>query len=112
MKIYYKNKSFDVRVRILGFFGKIRGLMFRTRNTENLIFAFNREVSISIHSFFVFFPFLAVWVDGKNNVLETQIVRPFIVAVLPKKKFKKLIELPFNNKNKSVIQFLVGKRKI
>jgi uncharacterized membrane protein (UPF0127 family) len=79
------------------------GLMFRTRWTGNLLFDFKKEGKWAISAFFVFFSFLALWLDEKNNVLEYKIVKPFTFSVQPKNEFAKLIEIPLNNKNKNLI---------
>lgn len=83
--------------------------MFRTSRTNNLLFSFSRASRVAITSWFVFFPFLAVWLDEKNRVIETRKVKPFIMAVKPKKPAKTLVELPLNAKNKDLIAFFVGK---
>ena len=107
-------KSIKIEVRRVGFFGKFIGLMFKTCKTGNLLFEFSKNTQLSIHSIFVFFPFLAVWLDDKNRVVEKRIVKPFTIAVLPKKLFRKLIEIPFNSKNYAVLKklgFSVGKKR-
>lgn len=113
MKIILLNRKKKIKVNIkkVSFFGKFSGLMFRSRNTSNLLFEFSRDVSISIHSLFVFFPFLAVWLDDKNRIIEKRIVKPFIFSAKPKKMFRKLVEIPLNNENKRIIGFLVGKKR-
>jgi len=108
MEIHFGKKKLDVKVRKVGFFGKIRGLMFRSRNCDNLLF----EGAEAIHSWFVFFPFLAVWLDNKNKVVETEIVKPFILRVLPKKGSSKLVEIPINERNRKIVEFLVGGKKV
>ena len=70
------------------------GLMFRTRKTEALCFMFEQEVMIPIHSWFVFFPFIALWKDSEDKVIEMRRVDPFESHILPKKPFKKLLEIP------------------
>jgi uncharacterized membrane protein (UPF0127 family) len=112
MIIKYKNKRFDVKVKRVSELGKISGLMFRTKKTKNLLFDFSKNIRLSIHSFFVFFKFLIIWLDKDNKVQEYRIVRPFTVAVLPKETFRKFIELPLNRENKSIIDFFVDKRKV
>jgi uncharacterized membrane protein (UPF0127 family) len=112
MKIYFNKKKIDIKVRKLGFFGKGTGLMFKFRNTENLLFEFRKPGRHAIHSFFVFFPFLALWLDEKNRVLERKIVFPFKATVKPKKEFYKLIEIPVNRKNSRIIGFFVDKGKV
>jgi len=74
--------------------GMILGLMFRTRKTRPLLFEFSRDTRIAIHSFFVFFPFKAIWMDEKGKIIEQRIVRPFTFSVRPKKPFRKLLEIP------------------
>jgi uncharacterized membrane protein (UPF0127 family) len=92
--------------------GKFIGLMFKKSNTKNLLFSFKKDLKMAIHSYFVFFDFLAIWVDGKNNVLEFKIIRPFTSIIKPRKEFRKLIEIPFNSENSRILRFFVGKRKI
>jgi uncharacterized membrane protein (UPF0127 family) len=110
MNIKYKNKKISVLVSKISSVGKFTGLMFKKQNNPNLLFDFKKNTRIAIHSIFVFFSFLAVWLDENNNVLEFRIVHPFEFYVKPKKLFFRLIEIPFNDKNKEVIEFFVGKR--
>ena len=110
INIYYKNRKLDVNVCRTGFFRRGIGLMFRTRETGNLLFDFPSEGRAAITSWFVFFPFLAVWLDANNRVVETRVVRPFKLSVVPEKPFKTLVEMPINAKNKPLVRFLVGKR--
>ena len=110
MKIYFKKNQIEIPVGKVSELGKFSGLMFKTKNTENLVFEFNKKTNLKIHSLFVFFPFLAIWLDEKGGVLEWKIVKPFSLAVSSKKPFFKLIEMPFNNKNKKILEFLVGKK--
>lgn len=112
MIIKYKNKKIDVRVKKVSSLGKFTGLMFKSKNTENLLFDFKNDVKMAIHSYFVFFSFLAVWVNDKHEVLEWKIVNPFISIIRPKKSFRKLVEIPFNSVNIGIIEFFVGKRKV
>lgn len=111
MKIIFKNKKIEVPVFRVGFFGRVSGLMFRMKQTRNLLFEFDKDVSLSIHSFFVCFRFLALWLDKRNKVIEWKIIRPFTVAVKPKKPFRKLVEIPFNNGNTRILHFFVDKER-
>jgi len=79
------------RVRGLGIY---LGLMFKTRKTQPLLFEFPKDTRIAIHSFFVFFPFKAIWMDEKGKILEQKLVKPFTFSVRPKKPFRKLLEIP------------------
>ncbi|MFB6112303.1 MAG: DUF192 domain-containing protein [Halobacteriaceae archaeon] len=49
-------------------FGQGRGLMFRRSFPDGsaLVMPFDRVRRRSLHSFFVFFPFEAIWVDGET----------------------------------------------
>jgi len=100
-------KRIKIDTRRLGQFSKGIGLMFRRSRSDNLLFEFKKDVKMAIHSFFVFFPFLAIWVDSKNRVIDFEIVRPFRPRVMPKKKFRKLIEVPINFKNREIIKFFI-----
>jgi uncharacterized membrane protein (UPF0127 family) len=110
MIIKYKNKNIEVSAKKVSFFGKFIGLMFRRKNYSNLLFEFRKSSIVAIHSFFVFFDFLAVWLDDKNNVLEFKLVKPFSLNICPKLHFTKLLEIPINDANKRIIEFFVDKR--
>ncbi len=107
---YGKKKVIISNLKKLNDLGKFTGLMFRSMKTKNLLFDFNREVSISIHSLFVFFPFLAIWLDSRNRVVEFKVVPPFLFYVLPQEKFRKLIEVPLNRENSKIIELFVGRK--
>lgn len=111
IKITDGRKKIKVNVHKVNSIGKITGLMFRSKNTRNLLFEFSENKEIPIHSYFVFFPFLAVWLDDKDKVVEKKIVKPFNFSVKPSKKFRKLVEIPLNRENKRIIGFLVGKKR-
>ena len=74
--------------------GMISGLMFRTRKTSPLVFEFKKDTRMAIHSFFVFFPFKAIWLNSENKIIAQKIVKPFTFCVRPRKQFRKLIEIP------------------
>jgi len=105
-------RNVDVDVDRVGFFGKIFGLMFRSKKTRSLLLEFGREERWKIHSCFVFFDFLAVWLDSDDKIVGIRKMRPFEFCVGPEKKFRKLVEIPFNERNKEIINLLVGKRKV
>jgi uncharacterized membrane protein (UPF0127 family) len=112
MKITYRGKTLTIKAKEVSWLGKFSGLMFRTRRTRNLFFTFPSEDLAAIHSFFVFFPFLALWLDDKNRVIDHSVVRPFTLLVRPRHSSKRLLELPLNVENTKIIQFFVGKGKI
>ena len=111
MIIKYKSKKIEIPARKVSFIGKITGLMFRTKNTGNLLFEFSGKTRMKIHSFFVFFDFLAIWLDDKNNVIESRKIHPFTPSSSPNREFSKLIEAPFNDKNAKITDFFVGDEK-
>lgn len=110
IKVGFKGKKISVRVKELSYFFYWLGLMFKSRDSENLLF--DLPGRWGIHSFFVFFPFLALWLDEKNKVLEWKVVKPFSVYVKPRKKFAKLVEIPINSKNKGLIQNFINTESI
>jgi len=107
-----EGKAASISARKVSFLGKALGLMFRSRNTSNLLFDFERKSNIGLHSLFVFFPFMVIWLDDKNNVLDWQIAKPFSWHISSQCDFSKIIEVPLNSKNKGVIEFFVGSRKV
>jgi len=112
MKISHNGRRLEIPVKKVSEIGKIIGLMFKSRETESLLFENSFDSKWAIHSFFVFFDFLAVWLDSDDKVLEIRKVRPFTFHVFPKKEFRKLIEIPINSKNNKIAGFLVGERKV
>jgi len=111
MKIIFNGKRIDVSAKKVGSFGKIRGLIF-SRGFDNLLFEFDKDVKIGIHSWFVFFPFLAVWLDSKDSVVDVKVVRPFSSYISPKKYFRKLLEIPMSETNEKLVKLLVDKGKV
>ena len=109
MIVKYKNKKINIDVKEVSEFGKVSGLMFRTKETKILLFEFKKETNLKVHSFFVLFDFLGVWINSKGRVVDCKIMKPFSVAYSPKKKFSKLVEIPVNEKNGKIISFFVGK---
>ena len=62
MKIKKDGKIIDLgKIKKVNWFGKFSGLMFcRREKADSLIFEFKKPTRISIHSFFVFFPFVVL----------------------------------------------------
>jgi len=104
MKIKFKDEEIEISVKKLGFWGRGSGLMFKGRETGNLLFEFKEARRWVIHSYFVFFPFLAIWLDGENRVLEREIVKPFRFRVRPRGKAKKLVEIALNERNREIVK--------
>ena len=78
-----------------GILSQTRGLMFRT-NPQPLLFIWKKPVRITIHSFFVFDSFVAVWYC-RGRIVDKKIVKPWTFAVTPKVKFDKLLEIPIHS---------------
>jgi uncharacterized membrane protein (UPF0127 family) len=111
VRVAYKSRLIPITVKKTGFFTRGIGLMFKSRFTSNLLFAFDKPVRLSITSFFVFFPFLALWLDRKNNVIHKEIILPWELAFKPEKPFYSLIEVPINEDNRALIAKFVEKRE-
>ncbi|NYZ78902.1 DUF192 domain-containing protein [Candidatus Micrarchaeota archaeon] len=75
---------------------RIRGLMFRRSIKKPLLFIMpteSREFS-TIHSFFVFFPFDAIFLDSKGVVIDMKSgIKPFMLNITPKKPAKYIVEM-------------------
>jgi len=83
------------------------GLMFkRKEEADALLFEFKKPVNFMIHSFFVFFPFIVVWLDEEGDVIEIKGIKPFTMSVRTKRPYKKLLEIPLNGKYKKKIKLL------
>jgi uncharacterized membrane protein (UPF0127 family) len=113
MKIKYKEKNLEIKdVKILSKFGKGIGLMFHAReNCPAMLFEFNKPVNMKIHSLFVFFPFVGVWMNDKDKIIEIKVIRPWKISFSPEKKFNKLLEIPVNKKYRREIMLLVESQK-
>ena len=95
----YKGKRFNIAAENCDYLRKISGLMFIGKEKARaLLFDFKEPVDLKIHSFFVFFPFIAVWLSEKNEIIEVKKVKPFTFSVRPKEKFSRLLEIPINQK--------------
>jgi len=73
---------------------KATGLMFSKRNPNlGLIFPFNRDISISIHMLFVFYPIDLIYLDKNKKVIEIkENLKPW-GFYKPKNKARYLIEV-------------------
>jgi len=102
----YKRKKVCLDVEKCGGARMGVGLMFKLRNTSALLFGFKKPFEKAIHSFFVFFPFVGVWLDDKNQVVEVRLVRPFTLKCKPKKKFTRLVEIPISSKYQGQLEIM------
>ena len=113
MKIsfYFKKGKISLQCKKCNSLEKGIGLMFsRRENAEILLFEFSKPRKATIHSLFVFFPFVALWLDEKNKVINHQVVKPFTLAVTPKRAFSKLIEIPINEKYEKITKIIISRR--
>ncbi len=103
----YKNKNFSLLVRKCGYSDEAFGLMFQKRENANaLLFDFADRKRLALHSFFVFFPFLALWLDDNNRIKEVKVIKPFSFNRISKKPFSRIVEIPINKKYSKIIQKL------
>jgi hypothetical protein len=88
------------------------GLTFKNAEEANaLLFEFSSDSRKGITSLFCP-PFLAIWLNKDNKVLEYKVVSPGKFIVKPQKNFRKLIEVPLNNKYSRVVEFILDKGKV
>ncbi|MEK6812205.1 MAG: hypothetical protein AABX76_01470 [Nanoarchaeota archaeon] len=103
----YRGRKISFTAKRVSFFGRAFGLMFSSREkAKSLIFEFKEPTKTPIHSFFVFFPFIAVWLDEKNKVVDVKRVKPFNFSVSPSGYFSKLIEIPVNKKCSNIVKII------
>ena len=90
-KYFEKNKKKYVRVRLCNsLFSKISGLMFRKKSLP-LLCVFNKEKTISIHSFCCR-PFTAIWIDKNKKVVKKVEINKWLPNISGKGKY--LLEIP------------------
>lgn len=112
-RLNYKKYKFDLDLEVVEGLKRAFGLMFISRkNAKPLLFDFKKQTNMAIHSLFVFFPFLAIWLDENNRIIEFRKVNPFTFSVSPSRSYNKLIEIPFNGKHTGILEILVDYRKI
>ena len=111
VKINIGKRSLEIDAKKVASLGMFSGLMFHSKNTKNLLFEFSKPKRAVIHSLFVFFPFVALWLDDKNNLIDSHIVKPFTLAVSPKNNARRLVEMPINEKNGRILEILDDKER-
>jgi uncharacterized membrane protein (UPF0127 family) len=109
MKIYFKKKKIEIPVKGVSIYST--GLILRTRNAPNLFFE-RVSKNPSLTAFFVFFPFLVLWLDDKKRVVDFRIAKPFQFKIDSKKPFSSIVEIPLNSKNIKFFNFFVGKKDV
>ena len=108
--LIYKNRKIFIEVRC-NFYNFLFGLMFRRRESARPIF-FTKKIigNMGIHSFFVSFPFLAIYADEKNNVLDIKKVSPSTAYFDSKSNYSYLVEIPFNKTYRNICNFFEGRK--
>lgn len=100
----FGEKKIPIDAHIVRGFGRFVGLMFSRKEKANiLLFEFSKPVRLAIHSLFVFFPFIAIWIDDAGKIIEIKKVKPFSLTIRPRKNFSYFVEVPLNKKNKDIV---------
>ncbi|MDP2672927.1 MAG: DUF192 domain-containing protein [Nanoarchaeota archaeon] len=99
-------------VKKLSWFEKGIGLMFSSRKkAKALLFEFEKPTKMSYTSLFVFFPFIIIWLDSKNEVIDFKKINPFTFNIPSLKYYRKVLEVPFNNNYEGIIKKLLNSRR-
>lgn len=110
-RFYNDRVSKVINVKKTNFFTQFIGLMFSRRRTPIRLFSYSSDRRVPVHSWFVFYKFLIVWLDSKNWVVSWKIVKPFTSCVLPTKKCRAFLEIPIDDKYRKEISFVVGNKQ-
>ncbi len=62
---------------------------------------------MTIFSLFIPFKFLAVWLDKDEKIVGVKVVKPGEMSARPKKRFRKLIEIPITKNYISLVNFIL-----
>ncbi len=89
MKLIYKNKEIDL-YECKSFFKRLKGFMFSKRIDKALLF----DRCNSIHTFFMRCNIDVIMCDKDNNIIYYYHNLGKNKIILPKKKVRKVIELP------------------
>lgn len=88
------------------------GLMFKNKEKAHaLLFEFTHDVNLAITSLFCP-PFLAIWLNENNKIVEYKIVSPNKFTIRPQKPYRKLIEVPINKKYSMIVDFILERAKV
>lgn len=99
----FSGKKISLRAYVAGGVWRAIGLMFsRRERAKILLFSFKKPARMAIHSLYVFFPFIAVWIDNDGKIMEVRKVKPFSWHVCPKKEFVSLVEIPLSRKYRGI----------
>lgn len=89
-----KKKEKIIKVKFCkSLWSKFSGLMFR-KTSPPLLFVFNKEKKLSIHSFFCK-PFRAIWIDDKKRLTKELIIKNWAPNFSGRGKY--LLEIPISS---------------
>jgi uncharacterized membrane protein (UPF0127 family) len=109
----FKGKKFPLVLNVVPMSLIGLGLMFKRKtNAKVLLFEFKKDVKMKIHSFFVWFPFVAIWLDSRGKIIEIKKVKSWNIGICPPRKYKSLIEIPISSTYDEVLSFIDGIGKI
>ena len=90
-EFFIKNKKKKIKVKPLtSILQKARGLMFK-KNSPPLLFIFNKEKTLTIHSLFCK-PFTAIWLDKNKKATKVEKIRTWRLNISGIGKY--LLEFP------------------
>ena len=89
---------------------KASGLMFK-KNSPPLLFVFNKNKIIQIHSFFCK-PFKAIWLNDEIHATKITDVKKWKISLSGKGRFLLEIPAPLKNNKSSSINSVVDNRNI
>ena len=69
------------------------GLMFKFPKNDGLLFIFRKEVFVSLHTFFVFFPIDVVYLNQEKKVIKIRKKLIPFTLFIPPVKCKYILEL-------------------
>jgi uncharacterized membrane protein (UPF0127 family) len=102
------NEIKEIELNVVPWYLEWLGLMFsRREKARALVFDFKKPVKIPIHSFFVRYEFIAIWLDHFGKIIEIRKVKPWSFRVFPSRSFVKLIEIPCNSEYEDICKALV-----
>lgn len=109
-KLNFRGKEIEFDIEKCSGFKRFLGLMFKSRDTNALLFDFEKQGRQAIHSFFCH-NFLAIWIDKNNKVLDHRIITSNKI-IESNQPLSKLVEIPLNNKYAEITKlFLENKKK-
>lgn len=91
LKIGNKNKKINAQL-CKGLAATI-GFMFQFRSSYAKVLVLDEAKKAELHMFFVFFPIYAIFLNDRNRVVETALLKPF-TFYSSKKKAKYVLEMP------------------